>query len=60
MFCKKSRDCHPMSGYCKEECKNGWQGLDCLEGVYFFLIYYFHKSKRSTVYENSMPLSNGH
>lgn len=31
MFCKKSRDCHPMSGYCKEGCKNGWQGLDCLE-----------------------------
>lgn len=28
-FCKKSRDCHPVSGYCTD---GGWQGLDCLEG----------------------------
>lgn len=31
-FCKKSRDCHPVSGYCTDGCKSGWQGLDCLEG----------------------------
>lgn len=47
MFCKESRDCHPMSGYCKEGCKNGWQGLDCLEGVYFLKFILFIKVKEA-------------
>lgn len=47
MFCKNSRDCHPMSGYCKEGCKIGWQGLDCLEGVYFFKFIIFIKVKEA-------------
>lgn len=34
-FCKKSRDCYPISGYCKDGCKSGWQGLDCLEGQFY-------------------------
>lgn len=33
-FCKRARDCYPASGYCKDGCKSGWQGLDCLEGQY--------------------------
>lgn len=33
-FCLRSRDCHHVSGYCKEGCKNGWQGLQCLEGLF--------------------------
>lgn len=32
-FCLRSRDCHHVSGYCKEGCKNGWQGLHCLEVI---------------------------
>lgn len=30
-FCVRSRDCHHVFGVCKEGCKSGWQGLDCLE-----------------------------
>lgn len=30
-FCKKSRYCNSISGHCKDGCKSGWQGLDCLE-----------------------------
>lgn len=26
-----ARDCNHVSGYCKDGCKSGWQGLDCLE-----------------------------
>lgn len=34
-FCKTSRDCHHVTGYCKEGCKTGWQGTNCLEGKSF-------------------------
>lgn len=34
-FCKKSRDCYPISGNCKDGCKSGWQGNDCLEGQFY-------------------------
>lgn len=33
-FCKRTRDCHHVSGYCKEGCKSGWKGIDCLEGLF--------------------------
>ena len=35
-FCKTSRDCHHVTGYCKDGCKSGWQGNDCLEGNVLF------------------------
>lgn len=38
-FCKRSRDCHHVSGYCKDGCKSGWQGLDCLEGQYLNAVF---------------------
>lgn len=45
-FCLRSRDCHHVSGYCKEGCKNGWQGLHCLEGL-------FHKRFKAKLLEFS-------
>ena len=32
-FCKRSRDCHHITGFCTNGCKSGWQGSDCFEGI---------------------------
>ena len=32
-FCKISRNCHHVTGLCKDGCKNGWQGNNCFEGM---------------------------
>ena len=32
-FCKRSRDCHHITGFCTSGCKSGWQGSDCFEGM---------------------------
>ena len=32
-FCKLSKNCHHVSGHCKDGCKKGWQGMDCFEGI---------------------------
>ena len=37
-FCKTSRDCDHVTGFCIDGCKSGWQGNDCLEGNCIFLI----------------------
>lgn len=37
-FCKKSRYCNSISGHCKDGCKSGWQGLDCLEGQFVYML----------------------
>ncbi|XP_062585191.1 multiple epidermal growth factor-like domains protein 11 [Saccostrea cucullata] len=31
LFCKTSRDCHHVTGHCKEGCIDGWQGVKCLQ-----------------------------
>lgn len=35
MFCKRSRDCHHVTGSCNGGCRSGWQGYDCFEGMWF-------------------------
>lgn len=37
-FAKKSRYCNSISGHCKDGCKSGWQGLDCLEGQFVYML----------------------
>lgn len=32
-FCKRSRDCHHITGFCTNGCKSGWQGSGCFEGI---------------------------
>lgn len=32
-FCHNSGICHHLTGTCKDGCKNGWKGAQCLEGT---------------------------
>ena len=34
-FCKRSRNCHHVTGFCNDGCRSGWQGNECFEGMPF-------------------------
>lgn len=36
-FCKASRDCDHLTGFCIDGCKSGWQGDDYHEGLSWIL-----------------------
>ena len=54
-FCKRSRDCNHVTGFCKNGCKTGWQGSDCFKGIFccccycepFFLFHIFRNCSQN-------------
>lgn len=49
-FCKTSRDCDHVTGFCKNGCKSGWQGNDCLEGNYAFSTFKSNRGRALLTY----------
>ena len=49
-FCKTSRDCDHVTGFCKNGCKSGWRGNDCLEGNCAFSSFNSHFRRVLIIY----------